>query len=1050
MAGIQYNYRSFDTFRFPTWDENISYPVNSVVAQYDSDAGFWKHYIAKTPTTAGSLDSDIRFSQWTQFAFDSESLLYWANKAIVQNFSSLTAAIDSDFSATLARLDSENDSDFNVLYLKIDSDLKEFRTYVDSEIAILKAEQDSDIRVLNTTVNNYINQLNYGRFFDSEAILTETIDTRLSGIIIDAGDTRYIRGTFDDQVQDDTTITFRAYTSSVLNYSSSLYQNINGAHRIVPTLDSETIFANWSPHAYVGAFSFKGVESGLGGGYFTSAYFEWHYSDGSVAKENQHLVALDNTTRITSYNPDITKKVDYLKVTAYNKSNNAPGINYIQVSSAYAAPELRAHRANILHFQSTADMLRYEAHPDTIAVVHATKSLFVSSDSEWIASDPRFTYVDTTYSALDRNFPPGNLEDNIRAMTSVNGYEYIVRSGAWVLDVTSVEGYDSDLVHNLDSDFAVLSTRFTNYIATFEPEFWRQIEAFDDRLEQNDSEIIRLSRALNTFYKDYVAIKVEHLAHVREFDSDYLALVAKYEAFKQYVQLQLGTYVTNYNVWTTTTQANFTAQMNAALTTFTNTVNNYTQSLKEDHDSDTEVLSQGILANSIDISLLRNGPVADNDSDIRALERRFTNHDSDYNYLFTNAMKFRGEVDVTDSETYPKTIEVNDVYINTRQGKADVIWGPALGGELVPWGAMLIYTAADGWRVISSSGNSTTSTENVGVPAGTILTFTDEKAIPDSFHICDGSVFDPGLYTELYYVLGTNRVPDLRGYFLRAWSDDNTIDKSGPRAALSIQTEAVGPHTHTTQPHNHTHEDNIPTDFDGVLDGGTDTASGNNATVNRTTGSTTVIVNANSGVETRPVNIAVIYAIAMYSGAGSSRYNYDSDLRARVQENDSDIAYLKTFTDNIDGRLIAITHKSNAQDSDLSDRITDNDSDILKLQQRVNTLTGQFNLVQFNVPYLHSVEGDTVANVEYDITSYVVNTATPEPFAYPDITFFYTAAIGGTRHPTLAGRKLDGTNGTPLVSYRIIQDVVGNVTISMSSNTTIQHDMRIVSTFRTA
>lgn len=1052
MAGIQYNYRSFDTFRFPTWDENISYPVNSVVAKYDSDAQIWNHFIAKTATTAGSLDSDIRFSQWTQFGFDSDTLLYWANQAVIQNFSSLTAALDSDFGATLARLDSENDSDFRVFYQKIDSDLKEMYKYVDSDLRLLRLDVDSDFTYLTSTVNNFIDEITYGRVYDSESILTESVETRLYNQAIFGGDTSKITALFNDQVQDSTTVTFVGATSSVANYGASLYQNTNGAHRIVASLDSETLVGTFTPAAYVGSIGFRGVESGLGGGYFTSAYFEWRYADGQIVKESQPLVALDNTTNIISFNSRIDKPVTSIKVTAYNRSNEAPGINYLQIRSAYATPELRATRANILHFESTADMVRYSPHPDTLAIVHTTNAMFASKDSEWICTDPRYTYVDRTFSALERNFPAANLWENTRALTTINGYEYVVTSGYWTLDTNSVEGYDSDLVHNLDSDFGVLSTTYTNYIATFQPEFWRQIEAFDDRLEQNDSEIVRLTRALNAFYKDYVAIKVEHLAHTKEFDSDFLALVANYDAFKSYVNLQLGTYVTNYNVWTTTTQTNFTNQMNTALTTFTNTVNTYTQSLKESHDSDTEVLSQGILANSVDISLLRNGPVADNDSDIRALERRFANHDSDYTYLFTNAMKFRGEVDVTDSETFPKTVEINDVYINTKQGNAVSLWGTALGGELVPWGAMLINSVDKGWTVLSTSGGTSTSSDSIGVPAGTILTFPSITAIPDSFHICDGSVFDPGLYTELYYVLGTNSIPDLRGYFLRAWSDDNSVDTDGPRAALSTQSDQNKLHDHGGGTHTHTYLDTQRSGNATVSGGafGEEVANDGTDFNYRTTGASSAFLTPDGGAEARPKNIAVIYAIAMYSGAGSSRYNYDSDLRARVQENDSDIAFLKVYADNIDSDLTEITHKSNAQDSDLSVRIKDNDSDILALQTRVNTLIGQFNLVQFNVPYLHSVEGDTVANVEYDITTYVVNTATPEPFAYPDITFFFTAATGGTRHPTLAGRKLDGTNGTPLVSYRIIQDAVGNVTISMSSNTTIQHDMRIVSTFRTA
>mgnify|MGYP001093672391 CR=1 FL=1 len=397
MAGIKQIYRSPDAFRFPTYDEVISYPANSVVAYFDSDSSKWRHYIAVTDTTIGSLDSDIASNEWTSFSFDSDTLYGYAQRAVADNYDALVASVDSDFASTLARLDSDNDSDFRVLYAQVDSDIKSLKHFVDSEIAALEtrvgADFDSEITLLNNTVNNYIQQLQYGRVYDSETILSESTNSRLTSIRIDAANQLYIVGDYADQIQSTLAITWHAYTNSVKDFASNLSQSVNGAHKVASGIDSEVLISYFSYPAYVSSISYKGVESGLGGGYFTSAEITWTFEDATTVTEVHPLIALDNTTRIRLYNPNITKKVSNIRLAAYNRSNDEPGINYIEITSAYLADELRAERANILHFDSIQDMIRYSPHNDTIAIVSSTNSMYHNEDSEWVASDSKYYAV---------------------------------------------------------------------------------------------------------------------------------------------------------------------------------------------------------------------------------------------------------------------------------------------------------------------------------------------------------------------------------------------------------------------------------------------------------------------------------------------------------------------------------------------------------------------------------------------------------------------------------------------------------------------------------
>ena len=54
------------------------------------------------------------------------------------------------------------------------------------------------------------------------------------------------------------------------------------------------------------------------------------------------------------------------------------------------------------------------------------------------------------------------------------------------------------------------------------------------------------------------------------------------------------------------------------------------------------------------------------------------------------------------------------------------------------------------------------------VPVGTVIAYHATTA-PEGYFACDGAEFDAAVYPKLAAVLGKNKVPDLRGYFIRGY-----------------------------------------------------------------------------------------------------------------------------------------------------------------------------------------------------------------------------------------------------------------------------------------
>jgi phage-related tail fiber protein len=78
-------------------------------------------------------------------------------------------------------------------------------------------------------------------------------------------------------------------------------------------------------------------------------------------------------------------------------------------------------------------------------------------------------------------------------------------------------------------------------------------------------------------------------------------------------------------------------------------------------------------------------------------------------------------------------------------------------------------------------------------PVGVIEPYWGTAAPYGSF-ACDGSTYDTANYPKLYAVLGGNKLPDLRGLFVRGYDTRNTIDPEGASRAIgSVQQDAMQP-----------------------------------------------------------------------------------------------------------------------------------------------------------------------------------------------------------------------------------------------------------------
>jgi len=171
-------------------------------------------------------------------------------------------------------------------------------------------------------------------------------------------------------------------------------------------------------------------------------------------------------------------------------------------------------------------------------------------------------------------------------------------------------------------------------------------------------------------------------------------------------------------------------------------------------------------------------------------------------------------------------------------------------------------------------------------PSGMIINYAGATA-PTGYLECNGSAISRTIYATLFNAIGTTygtgdgsttfNIPDLRGYFVRGWSDGSSIDSG--RTLGSTQTASNAPHTHGINDPGHAHGVNDPghahtiTGYaatsggpNGPTNGSTVGSFGNFSTNGAGTGISiqgagTGISTQSSGAEARPINIALMYCI---------------------------------------------------------------------------------------------------------------------------------------------------------------------------------------------
>lgn len=125
--------------------------------------------------------------------------------------------------------------------------------------------------------------------------------------------------------------------------------------------------------------------------------------------------------------------------------------------------------------------------------------------------------------------------------------------------------------------------------------------------------------------------------------------------------------------------------------------------------------------------------------------------------------------------------------------------------------------------------------------------------VPSGWLECNGAAVSRATYATLYAAIGTAygvgdgsttfNIPDLRGEFVRGWDNARGVDAG--RVLGSSQTEMIGPHTHLGG--------QSTTSWTGAA------ASGGDVGWNRIYNP--AAVEANTGTENRPRNVALMYCI---------------------------------------------------------------------------------------------------------------------------------------------------------------------------------------------
>lgn len=147
---------------------------------------------------------------------------------------------------------------------------------------------------------------------------------------------------------------------------------------------------------------------------------------------------------------------------------------------------------------------------------------------------------------------------------------------------------------------------------------------------------------------------------------------------------------------------------------------------------------------------------------------------------------------------------------------------------------------SDGAAAISTALTNLGLGEGSALPVGVPVPWPLETP-PTGWLKCNGAPFSAEEYPELAKAYPTNKLPDLRGEFIRGWDDGRGVDSG--RTILSAQGDQFKSHNH------------LFNYFVGyAAGGGTGAVYDFNGTAGRNTGDT-------GGNETRPRNVAFNYIV---------------------------------------------------------------------------------------------------------------------------------------------------------------------------------------------
>lgn len=151
---------------------------------------------------------------------------------------------------------------------------------------------------------------------------------------------------------------------------------------------------------------------------------------------------------------------------------------------------------------------------------------------------------------------------------------------------------------------------------------------------------------------------------------------------------------------------------------------------------------------------------------------------------------------------------------------------------------------------------SVTANITLPLPVGSVIAYAfDPTKVPppQGWLLCDGGTFDHATFPQLFAALGSMRLPDLRGYFLRGLDPTGHVDPQGAsRAPLSVQEDTFKIHNHSIV--QSPFYDNEQSEGDRFRNTSHPTTNSRHDDVTGTSGD----------IETRPRNVAVNYLI--YAG----------------------------------------------------------------------------------------------------------------------------------------------------------------------------------------